>query len=189
MSKKFTEELSKLTTPDIRSVLRWLNNNIEKTTKATDVASMKHDKAQKIIEEKYKPADIEKGLNSLTEAKPARGRKTKPDAQPSPSIAVIAPGDKRTIKHMLEDLHATADRLDGIIGEMKKLPAGVEPASFVLEIEVSTANKLFYIIAASAKGATVIDGPHKTLEEAHKAWPEAILPGPVAKEEDLKDLL
>lgn len=63
--KKFTAELEKLTTPDIRSTLRWLNNNTEKTTKPTELASMKHDKCLKIIEDKYKPADIEKALDAL----------------------------------------------------------------------------------------------------------------------------
>lgn len=63
--KKFTAELEKLTTPDIRSTLRWLNNNTEKTTKPTELASMKHDKCLRIIEDKYKPADIEKALDAL----------------------------------------------------------------------------------------------------------------------------
>jgi hypothetical protein len=89
--KKFTAELEKLTTPDIRSTLRWLNNNVEKTTKPTELASMKHDKCLKIIEDKYKATDIEKALDALASGgtkKPKTEKAKKADTElPESDIA------------------------------------------------------------------------------------------------------
>lgn len=82
--KKFTDQLTALSTPDIRSVLRYLNNNIQKTVNATKLASMKHDLALKNIEDNYTPANIEKALDQLasgTAAKP-RTAKTTPKNKP-----------------------------------------------------------------------------------------------------------
>jgi hypothetical protein len=193
--KKFTEELTKLTTPDIRSVLRWLNNEVERHVKPTELASMKHDKCLKIIEDKYKPADIEKALDNISSGNgKTHARKTKPEGtvtvqKETPNSPKQAKPERKLME-VLKELHDTADKFDGVLNELKRIAGkgGDEGASYVVEIKAGDAS-VFYVIAASGNGACVLEGPHPSAEAAHKSWPEAILPAPLAKAEDLKDML
>lgn len=176
--KKFTEELKKLSTTDLRSVLRWLNNNVEKLVKPTDLASMKHDKALTVIEDKFKAADIEKALDALSSG--TTSSKPKVD-KPAPVAKPLKPGKSTPSP-------ATSPRaIEQAITELRRAIAeNTNPlASYVIDIGGN-----FFVIAVGRNGAcTLDDSIFTTADAAHKAWPEAILPGPLAKEDDLKDLL
>lgn len=184
MSKKHTEDLKALSTPNIRSVLRWLNNNIEKKTKPTELASMKHDKCLSIIEDKYKPADIEKALTALmTDDKPKRHKATPKEPETKTDHDVTQPADNNRAKLFAEvgKLREVANTLDDIINGLKLGSKTPEAASYLLTI----GDKQVYVIAAGARGATVIEGPFETPAKALKEWPEAIHEGAPVGLEDM----
>jgi hypothetical protein len=188
MSKKFTEELTKLSTPDIRSVLRFLNNNAGKHVEATKLASMRHDKALAIIEDKYKPVDIEKALTALASGTTSKSRTEKAPNTPAPSPVT---GERRSFDTIMGELKSLASSLNECVHDLKtgnhKTDSG---ASYLVGIKgAKGTEEQFYIIAAGSKGAGQLDGPYVTAEAAHKAWPEAMLPGPLAKEDDLGGML
>lgn len=160
MSKKFTELLKALSTPDIRSVLRWLNNNIEKKVKPTELASMKHDRCLVIIEEKYTPANIERALAEYASVRRERTPTTPP-----------AIGERRSFDSAVKELHQLGDTLDSIVKDLRAT-TGHAPASYILEMSPTS----FAVIAAGSKGATIIEDGFKTLDDARKGWPEAIAP-------------
>lgn len=195
--KKFTEELTKLNTPDIRSVLRWLNNNAEKLVKPTELASMKHDRALKIIEDKYKPADIEKALDALSSGdKPTRKKGDKktdsPATEPAPAPApkadkkapVVSPTIRNKFQKALDKLRAIESELGEGIRALEASDITDSGASYIVDMGGG-----FVVIAASGNGACIIEGGFKTLEAAHKEWPEAIPPAAISKPEEVADLL
>lgn len=192
MSKKFTEELTKLNTPDIRSVLRWLNNNAEKLVKPTELASMKHDRALKIIEDKYKPADIEKALDALSSGdKPTRKKADKlaPAAKTDTPKAdkkapVVSPTIRNKFQKALDKLRAIESELGDGIRALEASDITDSGASYIVDMGGG-----FVVIAASGNGACIIEGGFKTLEAAHKEWPEAIPPAAISKPEEVADLL
>jgi hypothetical protein len=181
MTKKFTQQLTDLTTPDIRSVLRWLNNNVEKHVKPTLLASMKHDKALAVIEDKYKPADIEKALDNLASGTLGNKREA---AAPTTTTTHTKPHTNGKFASAMQELHTLADELDKCIKNLKNT-SGMSGASYIIEVGGN-----FFVIGASANGACLMDNTiFTTAEAAHKHWPEAILPAPLATAEDLGDLL
>ena len=196
--KKFHEELEGLTTPNIRSVLRWLNNNVEKTTKPVELASMKHDKCLKIIEDKYKPHDIEKALaeyaNGKTKTDTPKPEKEKPTATKKSEETKHPETPKEDLsmterlQKFVTGLQEELETLDTVIKNLKEAAHEPKPASYIVEISVA-GTKFWFVIAASANGACVIDEPFVSMEKAAAEWPEAILPGPLSKPGGIEDML
>jgi hypothetical protein len=174
-TKKYEDELKALNTPDIRSTLRWLNNNVEKHVKATLLASMKHDAAMAAIQKHYSSDAIGKALKAVADGVAARPR--------AETTANGQPRERRAFDVVMRELHEIAGQLDHVVKDMKQATHNTPPASYVLPVDPVGV----FIIAASAAGATVLDGPHPTVEEAMKAWPEAI--PPTKPEQTIEDLL
>lgn len=196
MAKKFTEELSKLNTPDIRSVLRFLNNAApKKLVKPTELASMRHDKCLKAIEDKFNTSDIEKALESLK----APGKKA-PSKKADTTKAAPAVIDQPTnLTDSVEKALALAQtHLEEATRAYSKLPQ-FEANSYIVDMTdllkaakaPFTLDKPFIVMAAGPMGTCALDGPFATLEEARKEWPNSTPPSakPAAKATDISDML
>lgn len=177
--KKYTEQLTKLSTTDIRSVLRYLNNTAEKHVEATKLASMKHDKCLAVIEEKYTPAQIGTALEAF-----ASGDTKRKPADDTTKKASAEKPERRKLDVVLKDLHDIADHFDKLLREARSV-SGMGGASYIIDIGGN-----WFVIAAGPSGAcTLDDAIYTSAEAAHKDWPEAILPGPVTKPDELDDML
>jgi hypothetical protein len=148
--KSLIEELSKMSTVDLRRTLRWLNNQVEHTVKATDLASMKHDKVLHVIEKHYRPSDVERALTECMLDSDANGKHAKNGAKAKHQ----KPATKKV--HKPVTVKGSSDGLDDLLGPGQQNP----PAPPIITEKSPQTSALETV----AKGLLALDDYSKRLE-------------------------